>query len=135
MTKKTVKTEAWFAFGFGIIALGFLFYVAIDVQSPSALLVTVSRVTLALACAGIAAVIPGFLQVELQPAVANVIRAGGALAVFVLVYFFSPAELISEPSDAGPAPQADYMPVVADWIRIIDDGRYLDAYELASAHT
>lgn len=45
---------------------------------------------LALAAGGIAATIPGFIDVRVGAA----IRAGGALAVFVVVYFFSPANLV-----------------------------------------
>ena len=40
---------------------------------------------------GVAAVIPGFLTVN----VSNWVKAGGAIAVFVIVYFFSPAKLVS----------------------------------------
>ncbi len=39
--------------------------------------------------------IPGFLQVQL----ANSIRAGGALAVFIVVFFYNPAALISKPAE------------------------------------
>lgn len=51
------------------------------------------RVVLALAVAGVAAMIPGFLHVEVK----QIIRATGAIAVFAIVYFFSPAELVIKP--------------------------------------
>lgn len=50
---------------------------------------TFSRVVLALAAACIAVVITGFLQVNIN----EFIQAGGALAVFVIVFFYSPAAL------------------------------------------
>ena len=50
---------------------------------------TFSRVVLALAAACIAVVISGFLEVTIK----EFIQAGGALAVFVIVYFYSPAAL------------------------------------------
>jgi hypothetical protein len=52
---------------------------------------------LSLACGGVAAVIPGFLAVSMDKA-GIAIRAGGALAVFLLVYFFNPAQLVASPS-------------------------------------
>uniref|UniRef100_UPI0040571D5C PDZ domain-containing protein n=1 Tax=Candidatus Electronema sp. TaxID=2698783 RepID=UPI0040571D5C len=47
------------------------------------------RILLSLACAILGAVIPGFLSIDLQ-ANGLLIRAGGALALFVITYFFTP---------------------------------------------
>ena len=49
------------------------------------------RIVLALAGGGVGAVIPGFLSVDMKPNAKLAVRAGGALAVFVILYFFSPA--------------------------------------------
>jgi hypothetical protein len=49
------------------------------------------RIILALAAGGVAAMIPGLLNLELTAAANLALRAGGALAVFVIVYFYSPA--------------------------------------------
>lgn len=57
MPRSTVKLEVWLAFVFGLLALAVLFAVALFAQHQNPLLITVARVTLALACAGIAAVI------------------------------------------------------------------------------
>jgi tetratricopeptide (TPR) repeat protein len=55
------------------------------------------QVILAISASGVAAVIPGFLSVDIQRKLGdkgNVgIRAGGAIAVFVLVYVISPKSL------------------------------------------
>jgi hypothetical protein len=110
-----------------------LFAVALFAQQQNALLITVARVTLAIACAGIAAVIPGFLHIQMQPTISTVIRAGGALAVFVLVYFFNPPGLIQ--LDPPPPPTADYMQVVQDWQAKIDGGEFIAAYKSASLDT
>ncbi len=67
---------------------------------PSSFQYVVFRIVLALAAAGVAAFIPGFLSVILS----GWLRAGGAMAVFVIVYFFSPASLISKPQVVLPAP-------------------------------
>lgn len=135
MNSQNIKAEVRIAVAFGFIALIALFAVAIFFPHPGPLLVTIARVTLALACAGIAAVIPGLLTIELRPTVANIVRAGGALAVFVLVYFFSPAGLITSPDEPDPGPTTDYMSEVAEWVKLIDVGSYFEAYERASAKT
>lgn len=58
----------------------------------------VFRVTIALAAACIGAVIPGWISIGL-PA----IRAGGAIALFVLVYWFNPPRLVTPQSHrSGP---------------------------------
>ena len=46
---------------------------------------------LALAGGGVGAVIPGFLDVSMKAGAKLALRAGGALAVFVVLYFWSPA--------------------------------------------
>jgi hypothetical protein len=66
--------------------------VAIFIPHPSPFAYTVFRIVLALAAAGVAAMIPGFIDVVIRP----VVRAGGAIAVFVIVFFFSPAQLAVE---------------------------------------
>ncbi|MEM7660061.1 MAG: hypothetical protein AAF399_28385 [Bacteroidota bacterium] len=65
----------------GIVVLLFL------VPCPTNSQYQVYRIVLAIALAGFAAVIPGFLQVKHKQA----LSAGGALAVFVLAYLFDPA--------------------------------------------
>jgi len=54
---------------------------------------------LALAGGGVGAVIPGFLELNMKAGAKLALRAGGALAVFVVLYFWSPAHW--EPSSTG----------------------------------
>ncbi len=72
-----------------IFAFGATFVTALPVRAvvfpePTPFQYTVFRIVLALAAAGIAAF-------------KTIVRAGGALAVFVIVYFFSPAGLVVTP--------------------------------------
>jgi hypothetical protein len=76
---------------------------------------------LALAAAGVAAFIPGFIEVDVK----NWVRAGGAIAVFVVVYFFSPANLVTQPkaksyaaSPKGPVPSSIVNPQASDQARV-----------------
>jgi hypothetical protein len=78
------------AFAFGIVFIVTLLTLAITVPEPTAFQYMVFRIVLALASGGIAAMIPGFLHVEIS----EWVRAGGALAVFVIVYFYNPAALV-----------------------------------------
>lgn len=83
------------AFSFGVIFIVTILVVAIFISEPTDFQYIVFRIILALASAGVAAMIPGFLSVEVSTSV----RAGGAIAVFVIVYFFSPASLVSNTSN------------------------------------
>ena len=80
-------TQQVLAFGFGIVFVITLLVLALAVPRPTPFQYTIFRVVLALAVAGVAAMIPGFLQVTISA----LLRAGGALAVFVIVYFYNPA--------------------------------------------
>jgi hypothetical protein len=85
----TKNTEKVLAFVFGVVFVSVLLIVALLVPEPKPFQYTVFRIVLALAAAGVAAVIPGILMVNPW----KWLRAGGALAVFVIVYFYAPAAL------------------------------------------
>ena len=77
-------------FIFGIVFVIVMFIIAIFFPHPSDFQIFVFRVILALAAAGVGAIIPGFILVK----VSNYVRAGGALALFVLIYLFNPPSLV-----------------------------------------
>ncbi len=79
------------AFLFGVVFVLLLLIIAIGFPSPTPFQYTIFRITISLAAAGVAAMIPGFITIE----IANWVRAGGALGVFVVVYFYNPAALVS----------------------------------------
>jgi hypothetical protein len=77
---------------FGVVFVVAILITAIVYPKPTPFQYTVFRIVLALACAGIAAFVPGFIEV----AVSTIIKAGGAIAVFVIVFFWNPAPLFVE---------------------------------------
>jgi hypothetical protein len=91
----TKKSQQSTAFAFGAVFVVAMLVLAIAFPNPTPFQYTVFRIVLALAIAGVAAMIPGFLEVEIS----GRIRAGGALAFFVIVYFYNPAKFVTPPSD------------------------------------
>ncbi len=83
------KTQTIVSFIFGVVFIIVLLVTAFVMPNPSSYQYTVFRIVLALAGGGVVAVFPGFIEVKFESAV----RAGGALAVFAVIYFFSPAAL------------------------------------------
>lgn len=83
------KIEQYLVYGFGLVFIVVILVIAVAFPEPTPFQYTVFRIILALATAGIAAFVPGFIEVKIS----SIIRAGGAIAVFVIVYFFSPAQL------------------------------------------
>jgi hypothetical protein len=100
------RTQQILAFLFGVVFIIVLLVIAIAFPKPTSFQYTVFRVVLALAAAGAATMIPGFLQVTIS----DWLRAGGALAVFVIVFFYNPAMLIIEPE---PDPTTQFQIVLA----------------------
>ena len=74
------------AYIFGVVFLITIIVIAFRVPEPTSFQYVVFRVTLALAAAGVVAMIPGFINVQ----VSTLVRAGGAVAVFVIVYLIHP---------------------------------------------
>jgi hypothetical protein len=86
------QSEYWktiTAFVFGAVFLVTLLVLAVAFPNPTAFQYTIFRIVLALSAAGVAGIISGFLEVQMK----QHLQAGGAMAVFVVVYFFSPAQL------------------------------------------
>jgi hypothetical protein len=83
------------------VFLSLLLTIVLRWPNPSPFQYIVCRSVLALAAAGIAAMIPGLLDVRLSTR----IRASGAIAVFVVVYFFAPA----------PIPAGEVVPEIKRW--------------------
>lgn len=69
---------------FALLTIG----ISILVPEPTEFQVQVLRTTLATAHSGLASSFPGILNIKIS----NRLRASGALAVFVLVYLFNPAQ-------------------------------------------
>lgn len=80
------------AFAFGVVFLSALLAIAIFIPHPADFQIYVFRIVLAIAAAGVAAMIPGVLNVS----VADWVRAGGAIAVFVIIYAVNPPSLVTE---------------------------------------
>jgi hypothetical protein len=85
------KLSAILAFIFGTVFLAALLVIAVVIPSPTPNQFETFRIAIALAAGGVAAVIPGLLGLRLGRGRRFAIRASGALAVFLIVYFYSPA--------------------------------------------
>jgi len=84
------------AVGSGLAFLVILLIIAIYIPYPTKFQIFVFRVVLALAAAAFGSVIPGFLKLKLPISKKALISAGGALALFVIVYSLNPPALIKE---------------------------------------
>ena len=82
--------EKLLVFIFGVTFILIILVIAIFIPEPKPFQWNIFKTVLALAGAGIAAFIPGFIEVEIN----RFVRAGGALAVFGLLFFNNPANLI-----------------------------------------
>jgi hypothetical protein len=87
----TKTQERLAAFVFGVVFLIVMLVIAIWLPNPTQPQFEIFKVVLALAAAGVTGFIPGFLEVT----VPGYVRAGGALAVFVLIYTHTPAEVVA----------------------------------------
>jgi hypothetical protein len=90
---------------FGILFLLVILVLTFSVENPTPTQQFVIRVVLALAAAGFAAMLPGFI--ELGSNSANVaLRAGGSIALFLVVFFLTPQAFEHPAPAVGPGPAA-----------------------------
>jgi hypothetical protein len=88
--KAPSNPQIWAIFGFGVVYITVTLVIAFVFQTPTALQYLIIRVILALASAAIATLLTGFINIEIP----TVFKAGGAFAVFVVVFFYNPASLV-----------------------------------------
>ena len=93
-----INPNVLFASVCGMALILIVLFLAFFVHDPSELQANILRIVLALACGGFGAAIPGILDVQIS----NVIKAGGALAVFIVVYFWNPAHVTPTTNSASP---------------------------------
>lgn len=94
---------------FGFVFISAILVMAIKLPDMNAEQYAIIKTVLALAAAGIAAVFTGFIELDGSFSKWTV-RAGGALAVFVIVFFFTPAPPVQVTPDI-PETQADAITV------------------------
>jgi hypothetical protein len=98
--KAMPKLEVVLAFTFGVIFVAVLLVIALFVPDPTPQQFEIFRIVIAIAVAGIAAAVPGLLRLTISQGSKLALQAGGALAVFVVVYFYSPARWAAEEAGA-----------------------------------
>lgn len=91
-----MSLQAALAFAFGLAFVVTLLILTIKVPRPTSFQYAIFRSVFALAGAGVAGTIPGFVNVDLSAGTGLLVRAGGALAVFVILFFFNPARLAAD---------------------------------------
>jgi hypothetical protein len=98
----TKSSERLIALIFGVIFVAAILALAVVDPNPTPFQYQVFRIVLAIAAAGFVSMTPGFLQITIS----NWVRAGGALAVFVIIYFYNPASLVASapPAQTSSAP-------------------------------
>lgn len=85
------KLQTILCFSFGTVFVLFLIGIALFVPNPTAFQYVIFRTVLALAGGAAVAAFPGFIEVKLG----NWLRAGGALAVFAVLYLINPAQQLA----------------------------------------
>lgn len=97
-TRESSRWEIPGVFVFGVVFLATMLVVAIRFPAPTEFQILVFRVVLAMSAAGVGAIVPGFITVNIP----NYIRAGGALALFIVVFKLNPPTLVSAVPPSGP---------------------------------
>ena len=91
MRSTSQNAECMLAFIFGVVFVVVMLAIALFVPNPTPTQWFTFRVVLALAAAGVGAMLPGLISVN----AGTYVKAGGALALFVLVFWFNPAKLVT----------------------------------------
>lgn len=86
----------------GAVLIGVLLLIACLLPNPTAFQFFIFRIVIALSASAFGCVLPGFLHIE-SKAKAFALRAGGTLALFVLIYMVNPPQYITPPAPSEAA--------------------------------
>jgi hypothetical protein len=100
------KAQMIISISFGVSFIILLIVLSIRFPEPTKFQYQVFRTVLALAGAGAAAAFDGFIEVKFG----KWLRAGGALAVFAVLYFVNPAQLAAADPFKAPSPSGISQP-------------------------
>lgn len=121
----SLSVQLLLSFVFGVLFITAMLVFATKYPNPTPFQFNVFIVVLALASAGVGAILPGVIGLN-----ANVhlgaIRAGGAATFFVIVLMFRPALKDQAVSFVPPTTPAE--PVAAEFLKLTDNGQYLEAW-------
>lgn len=119
-----VNPETLLCFLFGVIFIAVTIFLSLNYSEPTAFQLRVFITVLSLAGAGIAAIIPGLIDISVKKRV----RITGAMAIFTLIYFNHPD---SENTVAKIAqPLRSSVTVAGHFLQQLDKGEVEKAYQL-----
>lgn len=101
-----IPASIWLSVGLGLLATVASVVLAVQIPDPSAWQQFVFRALMAIGIAAMAAVIPGFVNARIGANKYFQIVAGGAIALFVILWFFNPPTVGKDANDQQPASQA-----------------------------
>jgi hypothetical protein len=117
----TININNLLGFGFGVIFVAVMLGFATQFPNPSSSQLFTFVVVLALAAAGIGAILPGTIGIEWNgPGGIPAIRAGGAIALFALVFLFRPT--IEDAAVKLVPPATSPEPVIQSYLAAADRG-------------
>src|SRR5687767_14019695 len=87
---ETPVSQTVAVFTFGAVFVTVLLVIAFVIEEPTPSQYEICRIILALSVACVATLLTGFVNIEIP----RFLNAGGSFAVFVIVYFYSPAALV-----------------------------------------
>jgi hypothetical protein len=130
-----IDVKALLAFAFGAVFIVTILIFTTVVKDPSPTAIWTYRVILALAAGGVAAILPGFIDVKYK----TIVQAGGAMGAFVLVLVAFPAptpapEKASEKTASASSPDFiwptdDPEFVARKYVDLVDNGKFLEAFD------
>lgn len=106
LPEEPYKPESWerrAIFAFGVVFVLALSGFALQTPDPSSFQYKVAGIVMALAAAGVAALVPGFIEVKYRP-LARATGAFGVLLLVAIIFFWSdapPVKHVTLPKDTG----------------------------------
>ena len=125
----SISREKRAVFVFGVVFLTAILVLVVAIPYPTPIQLFAFRLTLALSAAGVGALLPGFLNIEVPLPVRGMIRAGGALALFASVWFVNPEDI----GVRVKPPEADASLLMKQLLKFTDHQEHEHAYALLAS--
>jgi len=123
--------ERYSVFIFGVTFLSVMIILSIWIPEPTKSQFFTFKLAMALSAAGIGALLPGLLELNIPLIPTSFIKASGAIGLFIIVWYTDPAKLAID--GIAPPPTAEAPIVGEEFISLLDSKNYQQAYRMFSA--
>lgn len=122
------NVERYSVFIFGVVFMATILILSVWIPEPTKSQFFTFKLVISLAAAGIGALLPGFVEFKTKILPLGTLRAGGAIGLFLVIWYTDPAKYAID--EIAPPPDTEAEVLFVQYLNLLDSKDYRKAYTL-----